>query len=103
MAAPHASPNPVTRTTSPYHIPQLWQFVQARTPQEAPDSRDSWVIPEFVVSQPFSLELRMLFQEFPQDAVRIGNHAAELQAIESFAVATDPAMAKDDVAALTAK
>jgi hypothetical protein len=74
----------------------LGQLVKAGTPQEAPYSRDTWIVPELVVSKPFRAECRVLFQEFPHHPIRIRNHAAELQAIESFAVTANAPVTEDN-------
>jgi hypothetical protein len=88
---------------SPDDIPELRQFVQAGTPKKATDARNTWVVTELMVTQPFSLELWMTLQKVTQYPVRIWNHTAELQAIESFTVATDATVPKDDRATLAAQ
>jgi len=87
----------------PDDIPKLGKLIQAGTPKKASNSGDAGVVTEFMVTQPFRPELRMTFQKLPQCTVSVWNHAAELETIESFAVATDATVAKNDRTALPAK
>jgi len=88
---------------SPDNVPQLRQLIEACTSQEPSDACDTRVVAKLMVPQPFGPQLRVTFQKLPQHAVRIRNHTAEFQAIESFAVATNAAVAKYDRTALTPK
>ena len=63
--------------------PQLREFIETGLPQELPDWRDARVVGEFLRAVPFAPRFGIRLQEIPQQAIRIGNHGTEFEALES--------------------
>ena len=68
-------------------IDQLWQFIKAVPAQPASDSRYPGVVFQLVVKLPLQQMLRMKLQVGLKNSICVGNHGAELEGTEWFAIA----------------
>jgi hypothetical protein len=53
-------------------------------------------MPQLVVAEPFSFQLRLALEQIPQHLIGVGDHGAELEAFEDAAITTYAAVAVDD-------
>ena len=74
-------------------IPELREFVEAETTQEAPDRRHARVVAELVAALPLGAGLGMPRQVLGKDRVSGADHGSELPHAERAAVAAETGLA----------
>src|SRR5579883_548028 len=75
------------------HVDQLGKLVQAELAQHRPDDRDARIVLELARRDPFALRIGASLQVATKHLVAIGNHGAELQAMERLPSVSDPRVA----------
>jgi hypothetical protein len=82
------------------HIDELGQFIETRAAQKAAESRDTRIVAQFMVFQPFFPRFGILVQDAGESLFSIHHHRTEFEAVKTATVYTESPMGKKDWAAL---